>query len=144
MGAWKQTALSVAVLLATALLLRIVAGPAAPAAPVSADRVAPIAPAQPEAVAFVAEHPNVAHRLTTMLDRDVRVAEAARGFNDPVLFAAVVHASDNLNVPFILLKERVLTRGSSLLDAIRAVKPNVDAGSEARRAYHQGRRSVGR
>ena len=143
MGAWKQTALSVAVLLATALLLRIVAGPAAPQAPVAADRLAPPR-AQPEAMAFVAEHPTIAHRLTTMLDRDLVVTDAARGFSDPVLFAAVVHASDNLNVPFILLKERVLTRGSSLLDAIRAVKPNVDAGTEARRAYHQARRSVGR
>jgi hypothetical protein len=144
MRAWKQTALSVAVLLATALLLRLLAGPAVPQGPVSPEHAASIAPPQPEAVAFVAEHPAVAHRLTPMLDRDVRVMDAARGFTDPILFAAVVHASDNLNVPFILLKERVLTRGSSLLDAIRAVRPNVDAGTEALRAYNQARRSVGR
>ena len=141
MQAWKLTGLSMAVLISTALILRMLAGPA-----LRNDR-APLASqpgvSQPAAVlAYVLEHPSMAHRLTPLLDRNLPMADATQGFEDPVMFAAVVHAADNLNLPFILLKQRVLTGGTSLLDAIRALKPTVDAGSEAMRAYDQARRSI--
>jgi hypothetical protein len=144
MRTWKLTALSMAVLIATALMLRMLAGTAA-----RSDR-APLLASQPPVshpaavVAYVMEHPSVARRLMPLLDRNLPMADAAQGFADPVMFAAVVHAADNLNVPFTLLKKRVLAGGTSLLDAIRAVKPNVDAGSEAMRAYGQARYTVGR
>ena len=141
MTAWKLTALSMAVLLSTALFLRMLSDePGVETQPV----VAPAKPTPPAAAAYVAEHPSVARRLTSLLDRNVQMADAAQGFADPIMFAAVVHAADNLNVPFVLLKDRVLARGTSLLDAIRAVKPGVNAGIEARRAYDQARSSLGR
>ena len=141
MQAWKLTGLSIAVLISTALVLRMLAGPAIrhERAPLGSQS----AVAHPAAVlAYVMEHPSVANRLTPLLDRNLRMADAAQGFQDPVLFAAVIHAADNLDVPFTLLKQRVLTGGTSLLDAIRAIKPTVDAGSEAMRAYDQARRSI--
>jgi hypothetical protein len=140
MRAWKVMALSMAVLIATALLLRIVAGPAVPGD--LAAQTSPTGP--PVAVDYVMQHPSVANRLSPLLDGNVAMADAAQGFTDPIMFAAVVHAADNLNVPFVLLKQRVLASGTSLLDAIRAIKPNVDAGSEAQRAYNQARYTMGR
>ena len=142
MKAWKLLALSTAVLISTALFLRLLSGPPAPAVPEAA--VAAAKTPRPAAAAYVTDHPTVARRLTPLLDRSIPVADAAQGFADPIMFAAVVHAADNLNVPFVLLKDRVLAGGTSLLDAIRAVKPNVDAGIEARRAYYQARYSVRR
>jgi hypothetical protein len=142
MRTWKVTALSMAVLIATALILRMLAGPAvSPHAQLQAPKTLGDSPV---AMAYVMEHPSVATRLSALLDRNVAMVDAAQGFSDPILFASVVHAADNLNVPFTMLKQRVLAGRTSLLDAIRAVKPNVDAGSEAMRAYDQARRSVGR
>jgi hypothetical protein len=141
MRAWRVTALSMAVMIATALILRMFAGPPRVGGTDSLHaRETPLPP--PVALAYVMDHPSVAKRLLPLLDRNMAMVDAAQGFTDPIMFAAVVHAADNLNVPFLLLKQRVLAGGTSLLDAIRAVKPNVNAGTEAQRAYDQARRSV--
>jgi hypothetical protein len=59
---------------------------------------------------------------------------AAEGFRDAEQFATVAHAAKNTQVPFILLKHRVITEGQSLEDAIRMSKPEIDAKREVARA----------
>jgi hypothetical protein len=59
---------------------------------------------------------------------------AADGFRSAQEFAAVAHAARNINVPFMVLKHRVVVEGHTLTDAIRDTKPEVDATAEAARA----------
>jgi len=59
---------------------------------------------------------------------------AVEGFTSAEQFATLAHASKNTQVPFILLKHRVLGEGQSLEEAIRASNPEVDAKAEVARA----------
>jgi len=59
---------------------------------------------------------------------------AAEGFRSAEQFAAVAHAARNTDVPFMLLKHRVVDEGRTLADAIHDAKPAVDAKGEAARA----------
>jgi len=46
----------------------------------------------------------------------------------------VAHAARNTQVPFMVLKHRVLNEGRTLADAIREYKPEVNAKAEVTRA----------
>jgi hypothetical protein len=59
---------------------------------------------------------------------------AVEGFTSAEQFATLAHASKNTQVPFILLKHRVLTEGQSLEQAILESRPDVDAKAEVQRA----------
>ena len=67
---------------------------------------------------------------------------AAEGFRDAEQFATVAHAARNTQVPFLLLKHRVLNEGQTLSAAIRSSKPDVDSASEAKRARTQARSDI--
>ena len=67
---------------------------------------------------------------------------AVEGFTSAEQFATLAHAARNTQVPFILLKHRVLTEGQSLEDAIRASKPDIDARTEALRARGEARADI--
>jgi hypothetical protein len=54
-------------------------------------------------------------------------------------FAAVAHAARNTDIPFMLLRHRVLTGGKTLAAAIAASRPEVDATREANRAASEAR-----
>jgi hypothetical protein len=64
---------------------------------------------------------------------------AAEGFRDGEQFAMVAHAARNTQVPFVLLKHRVLNDRQTLSDAIRASSPDMDGASETSRARTQAR-----
>ena len=64
---------------------------------------------------------------------------AAEGFHSAEEFATVAHAAKNTDVPFMVLKHRVLTEGKSLAKAIRESKPDLDANAEVRRARAEAR-----
>ena len=53
--------------------------------------------------------------------------------------ATVAHAARNTEVPFMVLKHRVLNEGRSLAAAIRESKPDVDAAAEVNKARAQAR-----
>ena len=57
-------------------------------------------------------------------------------------FATLAHAARNTQVPFILLKHRVLTEGQTLEEAIRASKPDIDAHVEALKAKGMARADI--
>ncbi len=118
-----------------------VATPAEPAAEVSVAR-----PAQPRVVTkrdrtskptssgVIGFSPEVQNRLKPLLNQGADMSLASDGFRSAEQFATLAHASRNTDVPFMLLKHRVLNEGMTVPDAIRASKPDIDAAGEANRA----------
>lgn len=78
--------------------------------------------------------PALHNRMKPVLARGTKINLAVEGFGDAEQFATIAHAARNTQVPFILLKHRVLTEHQSLADAIRASKPDLDANAEVQRA----------
>lgn len=69
---------------------------------------------------------------------------AAEGFPDAVTFVSVAHAAKNTDIPFMLLKNRVLNQGQPLSQAIRASRPELDAVLESNRARAEARADLAR
>jgi len=86
--------------------------------------------------------PELHERIRPVLARGTKLPLAVEGFRDAEQFATIAHAAKNTQVPFVLLKHRVLTEGRSLEDAIRASKPGVDARQEVRRAREAARSDI--
>lgn len=78
--------------------------------------------------------PELHERMRPVLARGTKMPLAVEGFTSAEQFATLAHASKNTQVPFILLKHRVLAEGQSLEEAIRASNPDVDAKAEVARA----------
>lgn len=70
------------------------------------------------------------------------VPVAVEGFKDAEQFATIAHAARNTQVPFILLKHRVLAEGQSLEEAIVASKPDLDAATEVALARREAKADV--
>jgi hypothetical protein len=130
--------------------------PAAPAKPKRATRVtrvtreasggavvAPIPESTPKLVMTIpVSAPELHARIKPVLARGTKLTLAAEGFTSAEQFATLAHAARNTQVPFILLKHRVLTEGQSLEEAIRASKPEIDAKTEALRAMGEARADI--
>lgn len=125
----------------------------APAPETAAPAAAPVSPrvtAERRAEIKVRENlasmssasPQLHERLKPVLNRGARMDVAAQGFRDAEQFATVAHAARNTDVPFMVLKHRVLTEKQSLAEAIAASKPNVDAKREATRARAAAREDI--
>jgi hypothetical protein len=135
-----------------------VAEPAAKAVPAKPKRVtratrrpamasaAAAAPASEDAPRLVMtipmSAPELHARIKPVLARGTKLPLAVEGFTDAEQFAALAHASRNTQVPFILLKHRVLNEGRSLEDAIRASRPEIDARVEALKAKGEARADI--
>jgi hypothetical protein len=81
-----------------------------------------------------ASEPRLHARLKPVLNPGARMEVAAEGFRSAKEFATVAHAARNTDVPFMVLKHRVVTEGRTLADAIHESKPQVDAKAEVARA----------
>ena len=68
---------------------------------------------------------------------------AAADFDNSEQFVTVAHAARNTEVPFMVLKDRVLNQGQSLTEAIREFKPELDAKAEVKRARAAARSDLG-
>ncbi|HUL74759.1 MAG TPA: hypothetical protein VLT86_16730 [Vicinamibacterales bacterium] len=104
---------------------------------------------RPTPASSVAAHPEntgitqaLAVRLKPLLKPGASMALAAQGFTRADDFAAVAHASNNLDIPFVLLKHRVVDEHMTLARAIHASRPSVDASVEAARARAEARSDV--
>ncbi len=86
--------------------------------------------------------PELHDRMKTVLAPGTKIPMAVEGFKDAEQFATVAHAARNTQVPFILLKHRVLSEGQSLEQAIRASKPDLDAATEVARARAEARNDI--
>jgi len=91
---------------------------------------------------LAASAPEVQEHLKPLLNRGANMEIASDGFRDAEQFATVAHAARNTNVPFMVLKHRMLNEGKSLAAAIKESKPEIDAAAEARRAREEARRDI--
>jgi hypothetical protein len=99
--------------------------------------------AKAAAVAAVpATAPSLHERLKPLLNRGADMGVAAAGFRDGEQFATLAHASKNTNVPFMVLKHRVLKERKTLSAAIQESDPHIDAGVEARRAVAEAKSDI--
>ena len=76
-------------------------------------------------------------RLKPLLNKGADMDIASQDFEDGEQFAMVAHAARNTEIPFMVLKHRVVDEGKSLSYAIREFKPSLDALAEAKRAQEE-------
>ena len=107
---------------------------AAPHPPRAQTKASSRNPATAAASKVSASEPRLHDRLKPVLNSGARMTVAAEGFRTGEEFAAVAHAARNTHVPFMVLKHRVVTEGRTLEDALRDVKPELDAKAEVARA----------
>lgn len=98
----------------------------------------------PAAVVLAASAEPVRDHVKPLLTWGTDTRKAAEGFTSAEQFVAVAYAANNTEVPFMLLKHRVLNEKQSLADAIRASKPDLDAALEADRAWLEARADLRR
>ena len=94
---------------------------------------------KPAATIVPVSTPKLHKRLKPLLNSGADMALVAEGFQNAEDFAATVHASKNTNVPFMVLKHRVVDQGKSLKAAIHDAKPEADASLEADLARSEAR-----
>lgn len=93
-------------------------------------------------VSIPASEPRLYVRLRPVLNKGTKMDVASDGFKNAEQFATVAHAARNTDVPFMLLKHRVVTEGKSLEQAIRESKPDLDVKTEVKRAQADARSDV--
>jgi hypothetical protein len=81
----------------------------------------------------------LARQLNPLLNERVSPDDVATGFQTAEDFAATVHASRNIRVPFTALKHQVVDEGKTLAAAIHAMKPTANASLEADLARSEAR-----
>ena len=130
-------------------------------------RTAPVAPTTPAPVAMAAAAPDsaplpvrsaaprlervptasaapVQKQVKLLLNRGADVKKASEGFANAYQFMTVAYAAKNTDIPFMLLKHRVLTAGQPLAAAIEELKPELDEVAEANRARAEARAELAR
>ena len=83
-------------------------------------------------------------KARVLLSPGTDVDLAAQGFRSPHQFMSVAYAAKNLEIPFVVLKDNVLTKKMTLTRAIRATKKDVNAALEAARAESEARADLAR
>ena len=66
---------------------------------------------------------------------------SCNGFRNMQEYLAAVHASQNLGIPFKKLRAR-MQQGNSLHEAIRALRPTVNAQMETLKAQQEAERTL--
>ena len=98
---------------------------------------APLPAKQPGGVSSVAVsvwEPELRDRVKAVLNPGTKIELAADDFTTAEQFVTVAHAARNTQVPFVILKDRVLNEGQTLAEAIHEFKPELDAKAEVVRA----------
>jgi len=80
-------------------------------------------------------------KLSQLLPAGTDLKAAAEGFKNLGQFVAAVHVSKNLGIAFSDLKAKMMD-GASLGAAIKALRPDVKATTEANRALRQAHRDL--
>lgn len=86
--------------------------------------------------------PALHDRLDGVLARGTDAEQAAEGFNDAEQFATLAYLARNTEVPFVLLKHRVLNEGKSMTSAVTMSKPDINAALEVNRARAEARADI--
>ncbi len=93
----------------------------------------------PTGVRVDVSSPELHQRLKPILKAGADVAVASNGFGSAEEFAATAHASRNVDVPFMLLKHRIVEQKKSLARAIEESRPDVNATVQADLARAEAR-----
>lgn len=91
-----------------------------------------------------AESKPVQRQVKQILSRGTDVKVAAEGFQNARELMTVAHAAKNTDIPFVLLKHRVLTQRKSLAAAIRESKPELNEKAEVTRATNEAKADLAR
>ena len=102
----------------------------APASRSTAPRAASLA-AEPAVAPVALSSPALRARIKPVLNHGTNMTQAMQGFASAEQFATVAHASHDANIPFILLKHRVLVDHTPLAVAINESQPWVNGRVEA-------------
>jgi hypothetical protein len=127
-------------------LERVVSAATAPeAAAVTVAAPLPSRPYPPrlERVPTASARP-VQERVKGLLNRGADVRKAAEGFPNALQLMTVAHAARNTDIPFMVLKHRVLVEGKPLTAAIAELKPELNEVAEAKRARAEARADLSR
>jgi hypothetical protein len=89
----------------------------------------------------IGEYKALAESLSKRLPEGTDLRESASGFRNLGDFVSAVHASDNLKIPFPDVKARMMN-GGNLDMALAALRPDIDAGIEARKARAAARETL--
>ena len=87
------------------------------------------------------QNPRLSATLAKLLPAGADLQVASAGFRNLGEFAAAVHASHNLAIPFADLKAKIVA-GANLGQAIRTLKPETDGEIEVRKARAQAEEDV--
>ena len=99
-------------------------------------------PAEVVPVIVSASAPQLQQRLKPLLNKGANMDIASQEFKDGEQFAIVAHAARNTEIPFMVLKHRVVDEGKTLANAIQEIKPELDAKGEVARARREARSDV--
>ncbi len=88
------------------------------------------------------QNPALAGTVTGRLPVGADLMTVSSGFRNLGEFVAAVNASNNLGIPFVDLKRRIVNDGMSLGLAIQDVRPKSQYWSEARRAEDEAARLI--
>jgi hypothetical protein len=95
-----------------------------------------------ETIAVSMWEPEFRDRVKAVLNPGAKAEIAAANFASAEQFMTVAHAARNTEVPFMVLKDRVLNQGQSLAQAIHEFKPDLDARAEVTRAHAAAREDI--
>ncbi len=118
--------------------------PEASAALVPAAAPAPRAEAPRLERVLPASAPPVREHVKRLLNDGADVRLAADGFHNARQLMTVAYAARNTEIPFVLLKHRVLTERMSLGRAIRESRPELDEAAEVSRARAEAKADLAR
>lgn len=86
----------------------------------------------------------VQRQVKLLLNRGADVRKAAEGFANAYQFMTLAYAAKNTDIPFVVLKHRVLGEGKPLATAIAELKPELDEVAEVNRARAEARADLAR
>jgi hypothetical protein len=86
--------------------------------------------------------PELQQRLKPLFHQGTDMSKAAAGFHSAEQFATMAYASNNTEVPFVVLKYRVLDEGKTLTSSIHESRPRIRATAEVERAKAQARSTL--
>lgn len=87
--------------------------------------------------------PKLVAKLQKLLPDGPSIRDVCDGFKRLGECVCVIHASQNLGIPLADLKTKVTGKNAEKLEnAIRELKPDVDAKAEKKKAYKQAEREI--
>ena len=89
------------------------------------------------------KNPKLVERLQNLLPKGTDINKAAADFRNQGQFVAAVHVSNNLGIKFEDLKSRMVDDGMSLGQAVKKLRPEVDANQAVTTATAQANNDLG-